>query len=310
MLILLGLHRNNRSAVTIVELLVVVAIIGILVALLLPSVLSAREAARKSQCKNNLRQLILAMHSYHDANQVFPEAGFGFLNDRPGYLGKLLPFMESAGVDAQIVYDKSVNQAENKKIAEHSITEYVCPSLPTENAIDPAWRRIRKKEYSTSSYNAISGTDRVFPKDKDGNAMSATSDCGTPGGDGVIFANSKVRMINITDGTSKTLLLGERSYELRAWMRGPDTSGVCTTNVKTVVHPIINDIETLGDWFVYDNEGRTGGAIGFSNLPFGSFHPGGANFANADGSVEFLSVNTPVLLLQDRATIAGNEVIL
>ena len=299
--------KPYSSAFTLVELLVVIAIIGVLVALLLPAVQAAREAARRVQCQNNLRQVALALINHHDTLKVFPEAADGHKENRPGYLSRLLPYIEGGNIESQIDYDEFFNRDVNQTIAQLKFVMFQCPSLDDEELVDLYWRRIDGIDYETSSYAAIAGAGRVLAPDSKGDPLSPTNNCGRPGGDGIIFANSKVRMRNISDGTSNTFAIGERNYELRAWMRGPVTGGACTSNTKTLRHPIVNDIDSYGDWYVTDNSGRQGGTIGFSNLPFGSNHPAGAHFVRADGSVDFLEEGANLCLLMNLCTISGNE---
>lgn len=304
-----NLRRQDavRLAFTLVELLVVIAIIGVLVALLLPAVQAAREAARRAQCQNNMRQVALALINHHDVLGVFPEAADGYKENRPGYLARLLPYIEGGNIESQINYNKLFNRDVNQPIAQLKFVMFQCPSLADEELIDLYWRRIDGIDYETSSYSAIAGAGRVVAPDSDGDPLSPSNNCGRPGGDGIIFANSKVSMRKITDGTSNTFAIGERNYELRAWMRGPVNGGACTSNTKTLRHPIVNDIDGYGDWYVTDNSGRQGGTIGFSNLPFGSNHPAGAHFVRADGSVGFLEEGANLCLLMNLCTITGGE---
>lgn len=302
-----GQHKKVRSAFTLVELLVVIAIIGVLVALLLPAVQAAREAARRAQCQNNMRQVALALINHHDVLGVFPEAADGHKENRPGYLARLLPYIEGGNIESQIDYDKLFNRDVNQPIAQLAFTIFQCPSLDDEELVDLYWRRIDGIDYETSSYAAIAGSGRKLAPDQNGDPLSPTNNCGRPGGDGIIFANSKVNMKKITDGTSNTFAIGERNYELRAWMRGPVTGGACTSNTKTLRHPIVNNIDSYGDWYVADNSGRQSGTIGFSNLPFGSNHPGGSHFVKADGSVSFFEEEANQFLLMNLSTIAGGE---
>ena len=300
-------HKSARPAFTLVELLVVIAIIGVLVALLLPAVQAAREAARRAQCQNNMRQVALALINHHDVLGVFPEAADGYKENRPGYLARLLPYIEGGNIESQIDYDKLFNRDVNQPIAQLAFTMFQCPSLADEELVDLYWRRIDGIDYETSSYAAIAGAGRALAPDSDGEPLSPTNNCGRPGGDGIIYANSQVNMRQITDGTSNTFAIGERNYELRAWMRGPVSGGACTSNTKTLRNPIVNNIDGFGDWYVADNSGRQSGTLGFSNLPFGSNHPAGAHFVKADGSVDFFEEGANLCLLMNLSTIAGGE---
>ena len=304
-------RKVESKAFTLVELLVVIAIIGVLVALLLPAVQAAREAARRSQCKNNLKQLGLAMMLHHDAYKVYPQAGEGFQEDRPGYLARLLPYIESANVETQVVYSElfhDQNNSNNRQLSLLSLPMFQCPSLSEEELVDLYWRSQLQVDFQTASYNAVSGSGRELALNKDGDKFGIDATCGRPGGDGLIFANSKVNMRQVTDGTSQTFAMGERNYELRAWLRGPVRAGACTSNAKTVRHIIVNNIDSWDNAYINDNSGRSGD-VGFSNLPFGSNHPGGAHFAHADGSVEFYSEDTGQCLLRRLAAMADGDIL-
>src|SRR5437773_1118253 len=124
-------HRNverHRAAFTLVELLVVIAIIGVLVALLLPAVQAAREASRRSQCTNNLRQLAIAMHNYHDVQLAFPVNYRPVVNGTYSWMQAILPFIEQSALYNQLTVGGPVSLANNTAVANTPIKTYRCPS--------------------------------------------------------------------------------------------------------------------------------------------------------------------------------------
>lgn len=253
---------------TLIELLVVIAIIAILLALLLPAVQQAREAARRTQCKNNLMQIGLALHNYEMAHEVFPP---GCVNpDGPivnaeekyhmSWMVQILPCMEQANLFSRVDFTEGAYSALNAAIRSVVIPGFECPS-------DPA------RGISASSYAAcIGGAD--VPIDVNNN--------------GLLFLNSSIGYEEIHDGASNTILVGEKaimkSLKPLYWM-----SGTMAT-LRNSGCPI------NASWDV--NGGGRSGPFSSSPAPsntstggFSSYHTGGAQFVLADGSVRFLSQN-------------------
>jgi prepilin-type N-terminal cleavage/methylation domain-containing protein len=206
-----------RRAFTLIEVLVVFAIIGVLVSLLLPAVQSSREAARRMQCTNNLKQVGIALLSYESNHKVFPS---GYLsqfdasgNDTGpgwGWASIILPQLEETAVHNAIHFDRPIEDATNgARIA--TIPSYLCPS----ETMRQYWQARRPDgtaicDVAESNYVAVFGTTE-------------------PGvdGDGMFFRNSRVAMRDITDGASKTLAVGERTHQLgRATWVGSVTNAV------------------------------------------------------------------------------------
>ena len=248
---------RERRAFTLIELLVVIAIIAILVALLLPAVQSAREAARRAQCKNHLKQLALAMHNYHDAQGRFPS---GYIVDTGwGWGTMLLPFIDQRPLFETLDPSGNMNLS-NAALLDQlrtPLTLFQCPSDSHPQWNDKSKPEVdAKKEIAHSNYIGIMG-----------------STLSNPVGNGTLFQNSSVRMADIMDGTSNTLLFGERDYFKH---RGSIWGG--STN-----HP-----DTNRNFLVTQTANLTQINSSDQNA-FGSLHPGGAQFAFADGSVRFLS---------------------
>jgi prepilin-type N-terminal cleavage/methylation domain-containing protein/prepilin-type processing-associated H-X9-DG protein len=260
-----GECSGGRFGFTLVELLVVIAIIGVLISLLLPAVQKVREAASRTKCQNNMRQLGLALHMYHDTQQHFPLTRANL----ESWIYACLPFIEQDNLfkitDYQVLWKVPLKLV-------------WCPSDPRGILIDP-------DGFSYTSYVAIPGYD-VF------------------GTEGIITETVRVSISGILDGTSNTLLLGERpgNYE-NGW-------GWWTSNASGDYAIGANETTLLNN-----TSGCQGGLFrpGNVNNPcdvdhLWSPHPGGGNFVFGDGSVRFIaySASTVLPLL---ATRAGGEVV-
>ncbi|PQO27801.1 DUF1559 domain-containing protein [Blastopirellula marina] len=278
-----------RSGFTLVELLVVIAIIGVLIALLLPAVQQAREAARRMQCTNNEKQLGLALHNYHDTFKAFPPAylyrgGSGKANY--GWATNILPYIEQTAlydalepgrVPLYLRYTSSAT-AQEKAWLQTSIDGYRCPSDVTPKLNNKIkFGGTNQFDIATSNYVCNLGT---------------TATNGTVESDGVFYGNSFLGLKDIIDGTSNTLLIGERDG-------GP--SKVSGTSFYAAVWAGVGSNSDIG----YSGVGRTGLRSGFTinfdyaaagapaNMGKGmsSLHPGGLNILLCDGSVRFLQEN-------------------
>ncbi len=207
---------RRRVAFTLVELLVVIAIIGILVGLLLPAVQQAREAARRMQCSNNLKQIGLALHNYHDTYNKFPQ-GFTRFHSW-GWAVRVLPFMEQRNLFDRLATDSGnwgpINNATNPVLLatlQTKLSGFRCPSDTGPDINDK--RTLGGRQVSMSNYIGVNGS-LLFQHL--GQWYDAESTPGNPatyvGGNGALFMDSKIGLRDITDGTSNTLLVGERDY--------------------------------------------------------------------------------------------------
>lgn len=281
----------GRRAFTLVELLVTIAIIGILVALLLPAVQFAREAARRSQCTNNLKQIGLGLHHYHDTYDRLPMGWVGVAPDGGpgwGWGTAILPYLEqenvyTTGMNRNLSIVDPVNQAAREQV----LSAYLCPSdiggpqfilgAPPgeEHNIDAGPPLFL---VSRSNYVGVFGTEEIEDSPGDGN--------------GSFFYHSRVRFADMVDGQSTTMMVGERSSRLggSVWTGVIEGASEEMARVVGVVdHPPNDPVAHFDD--------------------FSSFHATGAHFVMADGSVSIFASNIDEVVYRALATRNGREVV-
>jgi prepilin-type N-terminal cleavage/methylation domain-containing protein/prepilin-type processing-associated H-X9-DG protein len=286
------MNGRFRDGFTLIELMVVIAIIAVLIALLLPAVQAAREAARRIQCVNNLKQLGLALHNYHDAMLVLPPgyiAASSFINGEtdtsPGWswASMILPQLDQSPLYASINVSLPVQAAANATAVQTSLLGFLCPSDQVQGPTFPVTDGFGNTvtTVAPSSYAASCGdnpSDTAFGYDNLGD------------GRGLFFRDSSIRIAAITDGTSQTVMLEER-----AWgnAEGTWTGAVAGGYIQRGPFnpcPGSDDATYLAPClvlahchFINTNSDTDSGLDDAS-----SFHPGGANMLFADGSVHFL----------------------
>ena len=286
----------DRSGFTIIELMVVIAIIGILVSLLIPAVQYAREAGRRLQCKNNLRQIGLAMHQHHDVNGSFP-AGCA-LPEFTLWNAHLLPYLEQQPLYERLDLNGPWHLGSNRDACETPIAIFRCPSEIT----NPSYRWTKWSDRQASNYLAC--------------ASGTLADESIPGPnlrryetDGIFFNNSRVRIAEITDGTSNTVLTGEAIFDHQ--VDGRDGWGY--RNV--VDHWYIGTNE--GGWNEFSEAmGSTGVPINAHlqdqlkidqrELSFSSRHAQGVQVVYADGHVDFVSESIDRNVWSNQGTRTGD----
>ena len=289
-----------RKGFTLVELLVVIAIIGILIALLLPAVQAAREAARRMQCSNNMKQTGLAMHNYAAAwNDCFPTGNTGEPNRwLPGLFVLLLPYVEEQSLYDRIDVTGATDTIDNEAVKYTPIVQYTCPSWPY-----PIVYRNQSIKWLNGAIVTYRGTSGAFPTVE---PYTKLADGNVPH-NGMFGMNWARRVADVTDGLSHTLAMGEYvqmdsvgNYSkppgnVRPWILGSSFSmGMYGSMV--VEFPINAVVDRFAD------------GIPGHWLPFGSFHSGGMNGLMADGSVTFVSENINLKLYRELATVNGGEV--
>ena len=335
--------NRKKSGFTLVELLVVVAIIGILVALVLPAVQAAREAARRSQCQNNLKQIGLACLNYESSRRGLPPASSNSPAERLNGLGwqvYILPFMEEAAVSDNI----NSNYAEDAEALElansTAIAQYSCPTDPEIFEV-----RGRKYEFRVMSYAGVlgsyfsrSGVTECVRSRGDycvGDEANVSGDFGPVNTDGLFVVDALTPLRKATDGLSKTVMAGERWYQLRTWTFGSYYSNRDAGNPpapqpprgpqqKTAVSAAKNfdrrippnaDLDTVGYYRLHLDEDRPAlppGAqktVRYNNLPFGSFHPGNTHFVFGDGSIRPIADDVDMEVYLAMASRNGEEAV-
>jgi prepilin-type N-terminal cleavage/methylation domain-containing protein/prepilin-type processing-associated H-X9-DG protein len=305
-------HGSARSRVlagrgfTLVELLVVISIIGVLVGLLLPAIQAAREAARRMQCTNKLKQIGVALQNHHSALRRFPSgSNIHLLELEYGISWRvmLLPYLEQNSLYEQI--GPLPNGGATSLAAETMMLDtLICPSA-TEQTVNGI-------VHVGSNYSAVSGSGR---KNEDRMGLSGVS--GDVFTDGIFYPDSRTPISRITDGTSNTFAIGERTYFFDDWMQGCfKLGGDPITNLgmgssHNIVYPLNadNDDPNIG-YYRQDTQAPPGAMkiMRRNDLQFGSDHPGGANFNYADGSVHFIQDSIDFTVYQDMASKDGGEV--
>jgi len=294
-------HRRP-AAFTLVELLVVIAIIGILIALLLPAIQAAREAARRSSCLNNARQLGIAAHNYHDAHKKFPSsirpAGLTSLPRIAG-MTLLLPFFEETNLFKQYDQKENWSSPKNKPISATFIPILNCPSTSDQDRLDglPEGNPWKPDIASPTDYSPTISVD----------ARLKTQGLVDEAGDGTLKKNSISKFRDVVDGTSKTILYAEsahRPYLYHGSKRNDDLTKVrvnaggwarpasdfsvdgSSPDGKTLPGPCAMNCtngEDVGSSFPHPYYGTEGTSEAFS------LHAAGAHFTFADGSARFIN---------------------
>jgi prepilin-type N-terminal cleavage/methylation domain-containing protein/prepilin-type processing-associated H-X9-DG protein len=271
----------RRSGFTLIELLVSIAIIGVLAALLIPAVQASRDAARRTICKNQLRQLTLGLHMYHEVHRCFPPGSYVMGPSFPtqsgwGWGAMVLPFIEQNAVYTRINFGLGTGRGDNLPLIATPISTFRCPSEI--------------------------GADTIGCVPIDGPAFKLASGnyCGS---EGVLNSMSAVKLAQITDGTSQTLLLGERIVQPGGPSSLPFTSAWC----GQVAFADEYDLRSV-PYLLPDPEHPINSSLN-DPLCFGSRHPQGANFTLVDGSCVFLNDSIDAQVFTALGTADGGETV-
>ncbi len=312
---------------TLIELLVVIAIIAVLIGLLLPAVQAAREAARRAQCVNNMKQIGLAVHNYIDSNGTFPSQvgaepirangvpSWGAAQDyRTSWLVQSLPYMEqqplfntynstAVAPFGAVGVGRGMYSPTNSTLISLAINSFVCPSytgpmihLPNTQADWKFWAETRTWMVGVTSYKGNLGTNRTndFPGPGAPNHLGDPIPNSTsPTATGIFWRGSfQVTLAAVTDGTSNTFLSGEALPNRCTYNAWCESNG----SVATTAIPLNQKV----------NRGRNLWSFCYG---FHSEHPGGANFGLTDGSVKFIKDSIAMPVFNALSTRAGGEII-
>ena len=312
---------HPRRGFTLIELLVVIAIIAVLIALLLPAVQQAREAARRSQCLNNLKQMGLALHNYHDVHDAFPP---GWVGADPrtrahdvegpngfGWAAMVLPYLEQKNVLDRLDFrlpltDDSTGPPSNLSLIATKLPAFECPSDPHPDMweIEPEGGGTPLATLATANYVGLFGMKAVGipPADPDEPYADLDACEGLPAGvqcrgDGVFFHNSRVNLGQVTDGTSNTIMVGERASQVL-----PGSDPFYSTWAGVVPEGEEAFARVLGA-----TDHTPNGGLHLED--FSSKHAGGAHFILADGHAKFVSENVDLFVFRAIGTRDGGEVV-
>jgi prepilin-type N-terminal cleavage/methylation domain-containing protein/prepilin-type processing-associated H-X9-DG protein len=284
---------SRRRGFSLIELLMVVSIIAVLISMMLPAVLRAREAAQRAQCKNNLRQIGLALQNYHASYGLFPP---GVLGDNGGpaagqllhtWLAQLLPFIDQGALYTGYNYSERFDAVVNASTVSRFIPVYVCPSL-----IDPG----KPMTFAPTMYAGNAGT--------------------MPGqNDGVLFPMSTVAFRDVIDGVSTTVIVGECAFGIGGWAQGAIVERGQKENSLGAGQGFGRGI--LRWWSCAEPCARPGLNPPLTTcadscerkFQFSSAHPGGAQFIFVDGHIRFVSQKIDSDVLKALITRAGRELV-
>jgi prepilin-type N-terminal cleavage/methylation domain-containing protein len=310
--------RSRRQGFTLIELLVVIAIIAILIALLLPAVQQAREAARRTQCRNSLKQLGLAIHNYHDTYNTFPmsyttDGTFSTLSRGRSWMVMILPYIDQSPLYNTVDFNAPIAAvttsplpqpySQNTIVAKTVLPAFLCASDSSNGngQLNGRANMPGADFFGVTNYKAVAGNNwawGVFPYTHP-TGRNAGQNNGLDLGNGWACRNNRTggpfvtRMRDLTDGTSNVTFVGEAAagrvtHTMWYWFNGSTATAAVPLN-----NYIRNTAITAGDWN--------------NNYSFGSFHTGGGHFLMGDGTVRFVSENIDLQLYRNLASIDGNE---
>lgn len=288
-----------KRGFTLIELLVVIAIIAVLIALLLPAVQQAREAARRTQCKNNLKQIGLALHNYQDNANILPSGRFhsGIGTYRWGWMPMILPYLDQAPTYNRLNFNVNGWEGGNYDFFKTPNSAFLCPS-------DSLSNEIREEEGFAAPTWILAQADyaAVIGDYMNSTGIGQNPAYGNTGYHAEIRGSisrwaKAARIRDFTDGTSNTMMVGECIGAMCI------TQNWGTQSFGTTAHPINYLNQSLRQTLPTQANPRWDESIGFR-----SFHVGGCHFLMADGSVRFMSENIDGVTYRALASRSGGEV--
>lgn len=286
---------GKHPGFTLIELLVVIAIIGVLIALLLPAVQKVRAAANRTMCTNNLKQIVLALHNYHDTYGFFPPSNTSFPSKRHSWVTFVVPYLEQQQLYDRYNLNKHWYDPANQAVVSSPLRVFQCPSAPLPDPHDASFA----SNPFCADYNTTKGVDPNLV------AIGLVP----PSGDlrGVLEKNSPTRMTKIKDGTSTTIVVTEDAGRPQLWRNNQEIAGGYA--------PGAGWADDQGGFVVHGSSND--GSIILGPCPMNctndneiySFHSRGAQAGFADGSVRFLKSSIDIGILAALVTRAGGEVV-
>ena len=311
---------TRRRGFTLIELLVVIAIIAVLIGLLVPAVQKVREAANRTACANNLKNLGLALHNYHDVHRKFPPGAVGPFASLPQFAGLkhhglgtyLLPYLEGDALFRDYCWDVSWFDPPNQPVVTTPLKIWQCPSAETGRFEDGSLATVTPPPgilfSGTAACGDYAGMSRIDaelahrglidppngPRDEQGNY------------EGVFRVNHTTRLADIQDGASQTIMMAECAGRPQLWQGRQPVPNVWLSGGPWASRSLLWSRGATGDGTAFYGTC----AINCTNdREVYSFHPGGANVVFADGSVHFLNATIDIRVFARLATRAGGEVV-
>ena len=316
--------KKSRKGFTLIELLVVISIIAILIALIMPAVQQAREAARRMQWRNNLKQLVLALHNYESGHLVLPssrlypdveiEDNTGNESAYHSWTTLTLPYLDQRNVQQNIDFDYAWTALVNRPAISQQLKVFICPSAPGDDRVDPNW----VVGAAAGDYNSINEIKKKVYTD-----VLGVANPGSAARAGVLAKGYNNKFSDVLDGTSNTIMLAEVAGQPFIWTANGRMNSDMFANYTDDKVVLFNDDYVAADgtgWADPDNGFSINGATKDGLTKYGtgminrintsevfSFHSKGAMVGIADGSVRFISENIDTKAFIDACTRSGGE---